>query len=109
MSVSNIRKDIKKDDTVIVLSGNYKKTIGKVLKVFPSLNKFMVEGVNKVKKHQKPGGNNPGGIVEKQLLINASNVSLVDMDTKKAIKVGFKRNDKGKKLRINKKTDQFID
>lgn len=109
MSVSNIRKDIKKNDTVIVLSGNYKKTIGKVLKVFPSLNKLMVEGVNKVKKHQKPGGQNPGGIVEKQLLINASNVSLVDMDTKKAIKVGFKINDEGKKLRFNKKTDQIID
>lgn len=109
MSVSNIRKDIKKDDTVIVLSGNYKRTIGKVLQVFPKLNKLMVEGVNKVKKHQKPGGQNPGGIIEKQLLINASNVSLVDITTKKAIKVGFKKNDKGEKLRFNKKTDQFID
>jgi len=109
MVAVKFRKDIKKDDVVIILSGNYKKSTGKVLKVFPKLNKLMVEGINKVKKHQKPSGQNPGGIVEKHLLIDASNVALFDKKEKKAIKVTLKENDNGIKVRFNKKTNKFID
>lgn len=109
MTVSNIRKDIKKDDVVIILSGNYKKNTGKVLKVFPKLNKLMVEGINKVKKHQKPSGQTPGGIIDKHLLIDASNVALFDKKENKALKITFKENSNGIKSRVNKKTGKFVD
>lgn len=109
MAVLKMRKDIKKNDTVKVLSGDFKSKVGKVLHVVPKLNKILVEGVNKVQKHQKPGGQNPGGIIEKHMLIDASNVSLVDPKSKEAIKVGFKHNEKGVKQRFNKKTGSFLD
>lgn len=103
---TRIRKDIKKDDTVIVLSGNYKKTVGKVLKVYPKLNKYAVEGVNKAKKHVKPTSHNEGGIIEKNLLINASNVALYHKDAK--VKVATKIDDKGNKIKVNRKTGEAI-
>ena len=68
---------IKVGDLVKVISGDHKGSQGKVLKVFSVKNKVIVEGVNVVKKHNKPNANNPkGGITEKELPINLSNLSL---------------------------------
>lgn len=67
---------IKKNDTVIVLSGDDKGKIGVVKQAMPKENKVIVEGVNLVKRHTKPSQTNPGGIVTKEAAINVSNVAI---------------------------------
>lgn len=98
---------IKKNDEVIVISGNFKGKVTKVTKVFPSSEKVLLEGVNVVKKHQKPGGQKAGGIIDKTLPIHISNVALVE--NKKPSKVGYKLNDENKKVRYFKKSTKVID
>ena len=69
---------IKTGDIVRVIAGNQKGTQGKVLKVVAAKNKAIVEGINVVKKHNKPSANNPqGGVIEKELFIDISNISLI--------------------------------
>ena len=69
---------VRKNDQVLVLSGNYQGKKGKVLKVYPEENRIIVEGVNFVKRHTRPSQQNQqGGIVEKEAPINASNVLVI--------------------------------
>ena len=107
--------NIKTGDTVVVIAGkdkytkdkkgNLVPTTGKVLKVYPKTNKVLVEGVNKVKKHQKPTQQNQqGGIIEKEAPIDASNVMLLDPKTNKPTRVGIKVDEKGNKIRVAKKS-----
>ena len=82
---------VKKDDEVIVISGNDKGKRGKVISVSPSERKVLVSGVHIVKKHQKPRGQGmPGGIVEKEAAIPASKVMVVCPKCGKATKLGHK-------------------
>jgi len=77
----NNKLNIRKDDMVLVLAGKDKGATGKVLKVFPDKMKILVEGVNIFKKHSKPDQNNQqGGIVDKAMPIDYSNVQLLDSD-----------------------------
>ena len=109
---------IKTGDTVVVIAGKDSKqvtkkgvesTTGKVLKVYPETNKVVVEGVNKVKKHQKPTQQNTtGSIVEKEAPIDASNVMLLDPKTKTPTRVGYKM-ENGKKVRYAKKSGTVLD
>ncbi|MCR4951603.1 MAG: 50S ribosomal protein L24 [Solobacterium sp.] len=100
---------IKTGDTVKVISGHYKGTISEVLSVDVKNNKVVVEGVNMVKKSQKPTQANPdGGIIEKEAPIDASNVMLYDKKAKAASRIGFKFNDKGEKIRFFKKSGEEI-
>lgn len=100
---------IKTGDMVKVISGHYKGTVGEVKAVSPKTNKIIVEGVNLVKKSLKPTQQNPdGGIVEHEAPINASNVAFYDNKAKAAVKLGTKVNEKGKKVRVNKKTGKEI-
>tara|TARA_B100001057_G_scaffold13218_1_gene12416 strand:+ start:2888 stop:3211 length:324 start_codon:yes stop_codon:yes gene_type:complete len=101
---------IKKDDTVIVLTGNSKGTKAKVMKVFPNDNKAIVEGVNMSSKHTKPNAANPqGGIIKQELPIHISNLKLIDPSTGNATKVGRIRDEKsGKLVRISKTTKEII-
>ena len=100
---------IKTGDMVKVISGHYKGTTGEVKAVSPKTNKVIVEGVNLVKKSMKPTQANPdGGIVEHEAAIDASNVAFYDAKAKGTVKLGTKTNDKGKKVRINKKTGKEI-
>ena len=94
---------LKKGDEVIVLVGKDKGKTGKITLIKPSLNKAVVSGINKVKKHQKPDNNQPGGIIEKELPIHLSNLSFFDSSLNKGVRIGFKIN-KDKKVRINKST-----
>jgi large subunit ribosomal protein L24 len=99
---------IRKNDEVIVLAGKDKGKRGKVLSVLAS-GKVIVEGVNLIKKHQKP---NPhlqvqGGIVEKEAAIDVSNVAIYNASTGKADRVGFKIED-GKKVRVFKSSNEVI-
>ena len=100
---------IKAGDTVVVIAGKNKftkdkkgnlvPTTGKVLKVYPKTNRVLVEGVNIVKKHQKPTqANQAGGIVEMEAPIDASNVMLLDPKTNKPTRVGIKVDEKGNKI-----------
>jgi len=109
---------IKTGDTVVVIAGKDSKqvtkkgvesTTGKVLKVYPETNKVIVEGVNKVKKHQKPTQQNTqGSIVEMEAPIDASNVMLLDPKTKTPTRVGYKM-ENGKKVRYAKKSGTVLD
>ena len=98
---------LKKGDEVIVLAGKDKGKKGKITKVLPSLDKVIVSDINKVKKHQKPDNNQAGGIVEKEMPIHISNVSLFDSSLNKAAKIGYKF-EKNKKTRINRLTGKEI-
>ena len=97
---------IKKNDTVIVLSGDDKGKIGVVKQAMPKENKVIVEGVNLVKRHTKPSQTNPGGIGTKEAAINVSNVAIAKDG--KATKVGYKVVD-GKKVRFARKSGDVID
>ncbi|MBO8152510.1 MAG: 50S ribosomal protein L24 [Candidatus Marinimicrobia bacterium] len=99
---------IKKGDTVIVISGDDKGKVGKVLKVFPKKQRVIVEGVNFIKRHTRPSQKNPqGGIIEKEAPIHISNVVL--WFNNERTKVGFKVLKDGKKVRYSKKTGEIID
>ena len=99
---------LKRGDKVIVIAGADKGKVGTIQKVFPKLNRVVIDGVNTVKKHQKPKQNNPeGSIVEMYAPVDASNVAIYDEKAKKAVKVGYKVVD-GKKVRVNKKTGTEI-
>ena len=98
---------IKKGDTVKVIAGKDNGAEGKVLSVDVKNHKVLVEGINKITKHQKPSQGNPnGGIVEKEAPIDISNVMLVVKG--KPTRVGFKM-DGDKKVRYAKATGEVID
>ena len=99
---------LKKGDEVIVLSGKDKGKRGKIVRVIPDIRKIVVADINKYKKHQKPGNNEPGGIIEKDMPIHISNVAFFDGKLSKGIRVGYSFNKDGKKMRINKKTGKEI-
>ena len=99
---------IKKDDTVKVIAGESKGEEGKVLEVYPTKNRALVEGVNMVKRHTKPNAAHPnGGIVEQEAAIQLSNLMLVDPKTGEATRTGRKMVD-GKLARYSKKTGEVI-
>lgn len=92
---------LKKGDTVMIRSGKYKGHTGKVLQVHPSLNKVTVEGINVVKKHQKPTRQSPqGGIIELTKPVWVSKVGLLDASAKKPSRIGYKLNKDGSKTRF---------
>ncbi len=100
---------LQKGDNVIVRSGKYKGHTGKVVQVHPTLNKVTVEGVNVVKKHQKPTKTNPaGGIVELTKPIWVSKVGILDPASKKASKIDYKLTKDGAKARILKSSGREL-
>lgn len=107
---------IKKGDTVKVISGKNLGKEGKVLKVYPKLDKVIVEGVNIIKKHAKPTQSNPdGGILEYEAPFHVSNVMIVEKKTG-VTRVGYKtiteivkKEEKTRKVRYSKKTGEVLD
>ncbi|NMC59712.1 MAG: 50S ribosomal protein L24, partial [Candidatus Methanofastidiosa archaeon] len=105
---------IKKNDTVLVIAGNYKGKTGKVLKVFRDTNKVIVEGVNIVKRHSKPTQKVPqGGIIQKEAPIHVSNVMLIDPKTNEPTRVGGvilkdEATGKKRKMRIGVKSKEMF-
>ncbi|WP_281647861.1 50S ribosomal protein L24 [Parendozoicomonas sp. Alg238-R29] len=102
-------KKIRRDDEIVVIAGKDKGKRGKVLSVNAD-GRVLVQGVNMVKKHQKPNPmlGQPGGIVEKEALIQASNVAIWNPEASKADRVGFSIED-GKKQRVFKSTGKPVD
>ena len=100
---------IKRDDEVVVLAGKDKGKRGRVVSVQTEKDRVVVEGVNLIKKHQKPNPalNQAGGIIEKEAPIHVSNVAIFNPATEKADRVGFKNED-GKKVRVFKSNNEII-
>ena len=101
---------LKKDDIVVVLAGTSKGKEGKIVKVIPTTNRAIVEGVNMVSKHTKPNAANPqGGIIKQESSINVSNLMLVDPKSGKPTRVGRRIDEKtGKLVRFAKKSGEVI-
>ena len=101
MSSQIFKIRLKKGDTVMVRSGKYKGKTGVITAVHPADNKVTVEGINIVKKHQKPTQAHPqGGIVEITKPIPVAKVGIVDPTTKKATRIAYSTDKDGKKVRV---------
>jgi len=98
---------IRKGDQVVVTTGRDKGKQGEVLRAMPKDNKVVVQGVNMVKRHTRPSQTNAGGIISKEAPIDVSNVALIDPETGKATRVGYKVVD-GEKVRVAKKSGKVI-
>jgi large subunit ribosomal protein L24 len=100
---------VKKGDEVMVMTGKDRGRKGKVLRVFAKQRKVIVENINVYKKHQKPTQQNQaGGIIEKPMPMDISNVMLIDKSTGKPTRVGRKRIE-GKWLRYARNSGELID
>ena len=104
-----ITKKIRKGDNVQVLTGKDKGKTGDVLKVLRDEHRVIVQGVNIVKRHTAPSQNNPGGIDQKESAVHISNVSLVDPESGRPTKVGFKLLEAGRKVRVARGSGEMID
>lgn len=100
---------IKKGDRVIVTTGRDKGKKGEVLKVLPKENKAVVAGVNTAKRHTKQTQRTQGGIVNKDLPIDLSNLAHVDPKSGEATKIGWKELGDGRRVRFAKKSGEVID
>jgi large subunit ribosomal protein L24 len=103
---------IKTDDQVVVISGKDRGKRGKVLRVEPKKNRLFVEGLNIVKRHQRPSqtatGQQGGGVIEREGPIHVSNVMLIDPKDDKPTRVGILIED-GKRLRVAKRSGSRLD
>ena len=100
---------IKKGDKVVVLTGKDKGKKGDVIAVFPKEERALVQGVNLVKRHEKPSQTTTGGIVSREAKIDLSNIAIQDPKTGKATRVGFKTLDDGRKVRVARASGEMID
>ena len=102
---------IKKGDTVVVIAGKDKGAKGKVIAAYPRQDKVLVEGVNRVKKHERirttQRGSKTGGIVTQEAPIHISNVQIVD-DQGKPTRIGYKVDENGTKVRIARTTGKEL-
>jgi large subunit ribosomal protein L24 len=101
---------IRKGDEVIVIAGKDKGKQGSVLNIMPN-GRLIVSDVNMAKRHTKPNPNRgqPGGIIEKEMPIDPSNIMLFNPQTKKGDRIGFKVLEDGRKVRYFKSTDEVVD
>jgi large subunit ribosomal protein L24 len=98
---------LKKGDTVVVIAGKDKGSEGEIVQVFPDDNKVIVNGVNRVKKHTKPNRvSQQGGIIDRDMPIDASNVMLVHKG--KPTRVGYRLERDGTKVRVAKRSGEVI-
>lgn len=95
-------------DKVVVISGKDRGKSGKVIRSLPQKEKVIVEGVNVVKRHERPKkSNQKGQIVDRAMPIHVSNVALVDQKSGKSTRVGY-RVEEGKKVRIARKSNTIV-
>ncbi|WP_198154004.1 50S ribosomal protein L24 [Catenuloplanes japonicus] len=102
---------VKKGDTVEVIAGKDKGVRGKVIAAYPRLDKVLVEGVNRVKKHERiqttQRGAKTGGIVTQEAPIHVSNVMVVDSDGNRT-RVGYRIDENGSKIRISRRNGKEL-
>jgi large subunit ribosomal protein L24 len=107
--MANLKFKLKKGDKVVVLTGKDRGRRGEILKMLRDQNKAIVQGINVVKRHTKPSQAGPGGIVEKELPIQLSNLGIEDPKDGKPTRVGIKILEDGSKVRIAKRSGEMID
>jgi large subunit ribosomal protein L24 len=101
---------VRKNDQVVVITGKDRGARGRVLKVLRDRDRVIVEGVNRVKRHQKPSQKVPqGGINEKEMPIHVSNVMLLDGKADKPTRVRSGLDKDGKKVRMSQKTGTVLE
>lgn len=100
---------VKRGDTVVVLNGKDRGRSGEVLRVMPKEDRVVVQGVNVVKRHQRPSMGQQGGIIEKEAPIHLSNVSVADPKDGRPTRVGFRVLDDGRKVRVARRSGETID
>lgn len=101
---------VKTGDKVVVIAGKDKNKSGRVLRVNPTAQRVVVEGINVVKRHTKPNSAYPnGGVIEKEAWIHVSNVALADPQSGQPTRIGMKVMEDGKKVRYAKKSGEVID
>ena len=104
-----IKLKIRKGDLVKVIAGDSKGSQGKIVEIIVDKNRAIVEGANMVSKHTKPNAANPnGGIVKQEAAIHISNLALIDPKTGTTTRVGRKKSDAGKLVRVAKKSGEEI-
>ena len=110
MARTGSRLKIRRDDQVLVISGKDRGKTGRVIEVDPRKQRVFVEGLNIVKRHQRPrpGSTDPGGVIEKPGPIHISNVMLIDPSDSKPTKVGIVRED-GVRRRVARRTGNKLD
>ena len=108
-SNSQIKFKLRKGDLVKIIAGDSKGTQGKITEVILSENRVLVEGANMVTKHTKPNAANPnGGIIKKEAPIHISNLALIDPKTGNTTRIGNKRDENNKLVRVAKKSGEEI-
>ena len=109
--MSRLATPIRKNDSVLVITGKDRGKRGRVLKVLPDKNRLIVEGVNIIKRHTRPNPqrNIKGGIVEREASLHASNVQLVCPECGKTTRVGRRILTDGRKVRICRKCEGVVD
>ena len=102
---------IRKDDQVLVISGKGRGSKGRVLRVFPRKKMVVVEGVNFIKRHTKPNPqkNVKGGIVEREAPVHVSNLMVVDPESGRPTRVGSRRLEDGRRVRVAKRSGAMLD
>jgi large subunit ribosomal protein L24 len=103
---------IRTDDEVVVISGKDKGKTGRVLRVDRAKDKVFVEGLNMIKRHQRPLPGRPNmqvGVIEREGPIHVSNVAIVDPKDKKPTRVGIRRDDGGRRMRVTKRSGSELD
>jgi large subunit ribosomal protein L24 len=103
---------LRKDDEVIVISGKDKGKTGKIIRVDPARQRVYVEGINMVKRHQRPNPARPNaqvGVIEKEGPVHVSNVALRDPKDGKPTRVGVRRAEDGRRMRVTKRSGTEID
>ena len=109
--VSRVALPIRKNDTVVVVAGRDRGKRGRVLRVLPTKNRVIVEGVNFIKRRTRPNPqkNIKGGIVEREAALDASNVQLVCPECGKMTRIGSRALSDGRKVRICRKCEGVVD
>jgi large subunit ribosomal protein L24 len=107
--MASVRCKIKKNDTVMVVTGRDRGKTGKVMRVMPERGRVVIERLNIVKRHSKPrGAQSPGGIVEKEAPIAVSNVMIFCDRCNAPVRIGFKLTDGGDKTRVCRRCGETI-
>jgi large subunit ribosomal protein L24 len=103
---------VKKGDTVQVITGKDRGAVGKVIQAYPQDERVLVEGVNRIKKHtpvsRTQRGAQSGGIVVQEAPVHVSNVMVVDPSDDKPTRVGYRKDENGKSVRVSRRTGQDL-
>ena len=100
---------IRKGDRVVAIAGKDKGKTGEVLRVLRKEDRLLVQGLNMVRRHQRPSQMNPGGIIDKEAAIHISNVAHIDPKNDLPTRVGYKTIEGGRKVRFAKRSGETID